>query len=97
MLKQGQRSREEIAIHLATAIKSCLTASGRTMPSLRGDQCPLTTIEGFDSLCGIEVTVELQERLGVRLEDNIFVHSSTGRPKARTVDEIVQALSSAAK
>jgi acyl carrier protein len=97
MIKQGQRSREEIASDLAAAIKTCLAASGRIMPPLRGDQCPLTTIEGFDSLCGIEVTVELQERFGVRLQDNIFIHDSTGRPKARTVDEIVQALSSAAK
>jgi acyl carrier protein len=97
MIKQGQRSREEITTDLTTAIKACLVASGRTMPSLRGEQCPLTEIEGFDSLCGIEVTVELQERLGVRLEDNIFVQTSAGRPKARTVNEIVQALASAAK
>ncbi|HKN73623.1 MAG TPA: hypothetical protein VJW94_00500 [Candidatus Acidoferrum sp.] len=97
MIEQDQRSREAIFTDLAAAIKSCLAASGRTMPALRSDQCPLTAIDGFDSLCGIEVTVELQERLGVRLEDNIFVHTGTGRPKPRTVDEIVRALVSKAK
>jgi len=90
-------SREELANEVANAIKASLTASGRTMPSIRGDQCPLTTIKGFDSLCGIEVTVDLQERFGVQLDDNIFVQTNSSGTKARTFDQVVDALVAAGK
>ena len=91
------RSREEIASELTTAIKACLEASGRTLPPLHGDQCPLTAIEGFDSLCGIEVTVDLQKRLGLQLDDNIFIQTSGSRAKARTFDQTVDAMVAVAK
>ena len=94
---KASRSRGEIASELTTAIKACLEASGRTLPALRGDQCPLTTIKGFDSLCGIEVTVDLQERLGIQLEDNVFVQTSSAGSKARTFDQVVEALVAARK
>ena len=90
-------SRTEISGELTAAIKTCLEASGRKLPPLRGDQCPLTAIAGFDSLCGIEVTVELQEKLGVRLDDNIFVQSNNGRARARTFDQIVDVIVAVAK
>ena len=91
------RSRGEIAGELTTAIKACLEASGRALPVLRGDQCPLTAIAGFDSLCGIEVTVDLQKRLGVHLDDNIFIQAKGSRAKARTIDQIVDAIVAVAK
>lgn len=90
-------SRREIADELTTAIKACLEASGRTVPTLHGDQCPLTAIAGFDSLCGIEVTVDLQKRLGVQLDDNVFVQTNGSRAKARTFDQIVDAIVAIAK
>jgi acyl carrier protein len=90
-------SREELANDLTTAIKTCLAASGRTLVAIRGDQCPLLTIKGLDSLCGIEVTVDLQERFGVKLEDNIFVQTNSSGTKARTFDQVVDALVAAAK
>ncbi len=91
------RSREELANELASAIKASLSASGRTMTAIRRDQCPLTTIKGFDSLCGIEVTVDLQERFGVQLEDNIFVQTNSSGTRARTFDQVVDALVAASK
>ena len=91
------RSREELANELTNAITACLTASGRTMVAIRPDQCPLTTIKGFDSLCGIEVTVELQERFGAKLEDNIFVETNSAGTRARTFSQVVDALIAAAK
>ena len=91
------RSRGEIVGQLTTAIKACLEASGRRLPALRGDQCPLTAVAGFDSLCGIEVTVDLQKRLGVQLDDNIFVQTNGSRAKARTFDQIVDAIAAVAK
>ncbi len=97
MTKIASRNREQIAAELTAAIESCLVASGRTMPALQGNQCPLTAIAGFDSLCGIEVTVDLQVRLGIRLEDNLFLETDSGRPKARTFNEILESLVDAAK
>ena len=85
-------SREQIAEEVKEAIKSCLEASGRRMPMLRGDQRPLTSISGFDSLCAIEVTVDLQERLAVRLEGNVFVKAVGGKSEPRTLDEVVDDL-----
>jgi len=67
------------------------------MAAIRGDQCVLTTTKGFDSLCGIEVTVDLQERFGVQLEDNIFVQTNSAGTKARTFDQVVDALVAAVK
>lgn len=89
--------REEIAGELIAAIKRCVVASGHTMPLLRPDQCPLMAIQGFDSLCGIEVTVDLQARLSLKLEDNIFVKANDTRAAARTLAEVVDALLKAAR
>jgi acyl carrier protein len=97
MPNRVSQTRGDIASELINAIKECLAASGRTIGAIRGDQCPLTTIKDFDSLCGIEVTVDLQERLGVHLEDNVFVQTNSAGSKARTFDQVVDALVTAAK
>ena len=97
MQNTASHSREELANELSNAINTSLTASGRTMVAIRGDQCPLTTIKGFDSLCGIEVTVDLQERFKVKLEDNIFVQTNSSGTKARTFNQVVDALLAATK
>jgi hypothetical protein len=89
--------RNEIANELTAAIKRCVVASGHNMPLLQADQCPLMAIQGFDSLCGIEVTVDLQERLSIKLGDNIFVKANGTRATARTVTEIIEALMKAGK
>lgn len=86
---------EELREQVRQAIADCLRASGRSMPSLRGQQCPLTSIDGFDSLCGIEVTVDLGQRLAIDLEDNVFIKTVGGGPKARTLDEVIQAVANA--
>jgi len=89
---QKGKSRNEIAAELAAAIKRCVNASGHEMPLLRPDAFPLTAIPGFDSLCGIEVTVDLQERLSLKLENNIFVKANGTKVAARTLAEVVDAL-----
>jgi hypothetical protein len=91
-MERGTENRKEIASKLVSAIERCVIASGHAMPSLRADQCPLTEIQGFDSLCGIEVTVDLQESLGVKLKNNVFVKADGSKVAARTLDEIVDAI-----
>lgn len=91
MERKAER-RDEIANELTAAIKRCVVASGHIMPLLQADQCPLMAIQGFDSLCGIEVTVDLQDRLRLKLEDNVFVKANGTRATARTFAEIIEAL-----
>jgi hypothetical protein len=55
---------------------------------MNGETIPLEHLSGFDSLCGLETIVTLEERLGVTLEHVPFVAASTFRPLK--VDEIVE-------
>lgn len=61
--------------------------SCREVPELSGDTVPLNDIPGFDSLCGVEAIVILEERLGIHLEDVVFVAPGTYQPLS--VDELV--------
>ncbi|HLY61000.1 MAG TPA: hypothetical protein VKV95_09645 [Terriglobia bacterium] len=83
---------------LAEALKKCiaetLRQSGREMPELKSYELhPILDIEGFDSQCGIEVTVELEVVLKIDdLSNNIFIKVVNGRSRARTFNEILDAI-----
>lgn len=78
----------QVLQELCDAIRACQTASGRIMPKLSRDDRPHLAVPGFDSLCGIEVTVDMEERLGLELADeNMFVKDVRGRKVARTLNE----------
>ena len=49
-------------------------------------------IEGFDSPAGVDVTVDLELQLGIGLPHNVFVKTVNGRPRARTLNEVVDVL-----
>lgn len=50
------------------------TISGREVIAMSGSTCPIGQLPGFDSLNGIEVTLELSSRLGYDFEvDNLLV------------------------
>ena len=56
------------------AIAATLRRSGREVPEFRDQDEPVKNYDGFDSQCGLEVTVELEELLGIDdLGTNIFV------------------------
>jgi acyl carrier protein len=86
-----------IASTVLDAIARCLEASGRKLKPISGNQSPIAAIPGFDSLCGLEVTTELEHQLHVKLDQNIFVKSEGSRAKARTLDEICKALIAAVR
>jgi hypothetical protein len=87
----------EIAKVVIAAVSDCLAASGRPTPQLELDTPIITGIKGFDSLCGIETTIALEGRLGIALGNNIFVKEVNGRPRARTLREVVKAIASLVK
>jgi hypothetical protein len=85
-------SKSEIAKALRSVITDCLHRSGREVPEIGSEMKIIDGFPGFDSLCGLEATIELELRLGVNLEDNIFIKEVQGRPRARTFAEVVSAL-----
>lgn len=83
---------EEAAAILAKAIADCLKRSGKRVPRIDPNTRVIDGIDGFDSLCGLETTVELEADLAITLEDNIFIMEVDGRPRARTFNQIVEAI-----
>jgi hypothetical protein len=85
-------SKTEIAKVLRSVIADCLHRSGREVPEIGSDMKIIDGFPGFDSLCGLEATIELELRRGFSLEDNVFIKEVQGRPRARTFGEVVNAL-----
>ena len=87
-----QMDRNSIARHVMEAIQVCMEAGGKECPQLTGETVPLKDIRGFDSLCAIEVLVDLESKLGKELGEDIFVDGSRKAPKPRSVREVVEAI-----
>jgi len=87
-------SKQRVIDALKRAIAETLRRSGRNMPDFDNYRLrPILDIEGFDSQCGIEVTVDLETILGIAdLTNNIFIKVVNKRARARSFDEIVEAI-----
>lgn len=79
---------------VCTAIEICLERSGRKPPEFRDSDKPIKDYEGFDSQCGVEVTVELEVMLGIEnLGNNIFITGDGKVPRASKLSEVVKNIS----
>jgi acyl carrier protein len=68
---------QQVLIEVLTEIQ---TNSGQPAVEIDEDTCPIGDLHGFDSLTGIEATVELAHRLGHQMTDeNIFVSAKGTR------------------
>jgi hypothetical protein len=86
MTESTQRIREAVCRAIATTLRR----SGRNVPDFADTDKPLKDYEGFDSQCGLEVTVELETALGtVDLGNNVFIKGTGKGARARNVSEIV--------
>jgi hypothetical protein len=88
-----QFSREQVVAIVTQAILNSLITSGRPTP----DEIVVITkiigeIDGFDSPAGVDVTVDLELQLGIELPHNVFIKTVNGRPRARTLNEVVDVL-----
>lgn len=94
MMNSVAESKQHVTEALKTAIAETLRRSGRELPELKNYQLrPILDIAGFDSQCGIEVTVELETVLGVdNLSDNVFIREVQGRSHPRSFSEVVDAI-----
>jgi hypothetical protein len=82
--------RSNIREAVCRAIALTLQRSGREVPAFKDGDRPVDGYEGFDSQCGVEVTLELEQLLGVAdLGTNIFVTGVGKKARARTISEIV--------
>lgn len=71
------------------------STSGRKPATVTGNTCPIGDLDGFDSLNGVEASVELCDRLGVDLPGvNAFVNEQGTR--ALKVSEIASNICKAA-
>jgi hypothetical protein len=81
---------QSVRERLCKAIATTLQRSGRELPEFKDTDEPLKDYDGFDSQCGLEVTVELEEVLGVPdLGSNVFIKGTGKGTRARNLSEIV--------
>ena len=86
-------NRSEIVAALSTVMKETQLLSGREWHPVDGKAKPIGALDGFDSLCGLEATLMLEEKLGCSFgDDSIFVsHDGT---RALSVSEITDRVAS---
>ena len=92
------REQTRLEAQISQAILSCLEASGKPpKQALTADTVPLEDLEDFDSLCVVEVVVELEEKLQRELEEEVFVTGTGKKAKPRSIREVAAAILSAQK
>lgn len=83
-------SLEKIREIVCDAIARTMQLSGHARPKFSDEDKPIGDYDGFDSQCGLEVTVEIEARLGIPdLGNNVFIKGSGKRAAAKTLSEIV--------
>jgi|ERR1700687_3437798 acyl carrier protein len=85
-------SQEELEQQIIQAIHTCLEASGRDRGNITLETVPLKDLKDFDSLCAIEVVVDLEGRLATELGEDLFVQGSGKNAKLRSVRGIAETI-----
>lgn len=63
-------TQSEIETVLISVVRELQALSGRVEVNVTKDTCPLNDMPGFDSLNGVEATIEVVDRLKIKIEDN---------------------------
>jgi acyl carrier protein len=80
---------------IADVLKEIQSMSGRTPVPISATTCPIGDLADFDSLNGVEATIELSDRLGIEIPGvNGFVNEQG--TKALTISEIADRICSVA-
>ncbi len=67
--------KDEVIKVISAVLAEVQSSSGRQPVVVTGDTCPIGDLDGFDSLNGVEASVELSDRLGVDLPGvNAFIN-----------------------
>jgi acyl carrier protein len=81
--------KDRLRNEIIQAIRTVQESSGRTYHNLGGNDPPIGALEGFDSLNALEVTVELETRLGIDMDGKNLLVNDEGT-RALSVDEVVE-------
>lgn len=85
-------TKSELQTAITSAIAEVEKRCGRQEPKLQGDTRPVIDLAAWDSLLGVEATLVVEEKIGKQFAlESIFV-TDDEKPKARTIDEIVELL-----
>ncbi len=84
---------EELRELLIEVITEIQAGSGRPVPEIHGEMCPMGDFEGFDSLNAVEVSCELSQRLDREIKLNLMM--PTYPWEKLTINEIVGRLQQA--
>lgn len=87
----------EIEAALVAAITDCLQASGKPAEKITADVVPFADLEGFDSLCAIEMLVQIEAQYGLKAEVDVFLEGKGNKAKKRTIKEIAAAINQPGK
>jgi acyl carrier protein len=68
------------------------TQSGREVSRVDGRTCPIGDLHGFDSLSGLEATVELSQRLGCEIPEDVNLLVNEKGTRALRVEEVAKRL-----
>jgi acyl carrier protein len=80
--------RHELEKLVIEAINDVQKLSGESHDAVTSTSCPIKDLPTFDSLRGLEVTTVLEGKLGISLEENVFV--SEDGTRALKVKEVVE-------
>lgn len=80
-------NRDEVIGILQDVLQAIQRNSGRPELPIQPGACPIGDLSGFDSLNGVEATVELTDRLGLEFSGVTCFVNETGT-KALTISEI---------
>ena len=78
----------EVRDQVVDVIKEIQQRSGRQQVDIKGGTQPIEGVPGFDSLNGLEATVELSGRLGFEIPGSINLFVNPEGNKALSVKEI---------
>ena len=84
-------SRERIRDLVIKVLGHYQEISGRPKTAIVSQTCPLTDLPEFDSLNGMEVTVEIETELGVEIPEDDVCLDAEGRPIR--VEQVVERIS----
>jgi acyl carrier protein len=73
-------NRDEIKKIVTEAIAEIQEISGRAVPFLGDETCPIRDIEGFDSVNCVELVCEISSSVGFEIDDRLFIPNVLGQP-----------------
>src|SRR5260370_29320686 len=85
-------TQEEIERQIIQAIRACLEASGKEISNITTETIPMKDLKDFDSLCAIEVVVNLEGNLGMELGEDLFVQGSGSTTRQRSIRQVAEAI-----